>query len=69
MGKEIIVVKSPLLETFETAYSMSIGDGFSYLWKQVMSIPMSSLVYFVCLLVGLKILFLVLKHFGVMKKD
>ena len=69
MAKQLEVIKNPFLETLDTAYSMSIGDGFAYIWKQLMSIPMSSLVYFICLLIGLKILFVVLKHFGVMKKD
>ena len=69
MANDVIVVKSALWDTLQTAYLMSIGDGFSYLWKQLMGIRMSSLVYFIFLLVALKILFVVLKHFGVMKKD
>lgn len=69
MAKQLEVVKNPFLETLNTAYSMNIGDGFAYIWKQLMSIPMSSLVYIICLLIGLKILFAVLKHFGVMKRD
>jgi hypothetical protein len=69
MAKQLEVVKNPFFEALNTAYSMNIGDGFAYLWKQLMSIPMSSLVYLICLLIGLKILFIVLKHFGVMRKD
>jgi hypothetical protein len=69
MEKQLVVTKNLTLETLETVYAMNIGDGFAYLWKQLMSIPMSSLVYLICLLIGLKILFAVLKHFGVMKKD
>ena len=69
MANNVVVTKSALLDTLQTAYSMSIGDGFSYLWKQLMGIQMSSLVYFICLIVALKILFAVLKHLGVMKRD
>lgn len=69
MQKDVIIIKSSFLDTLETMYLMSIGDGFSYLWKQLMSIPMSYLVYLIFLLLFMKLIFIVLQRFGVMKKD
>jgi hypothetical protein len=64
-----LVVSSPVLQSLEKVASMTIGDGFSCVWGLLMGLPMWYLIYFICLLTTLKILFIVLKRFGLMKKD
>jgi len=68
MSREL-VVSSPVLQRLEKVASMTIGDGFSYMWGLLMGLSMWYLIYFICLLIALKIFFIVLKHYGLMKRD